>query len=454
MRSITFLITVFVFLAFMISPALAYPLELEILNNNQDVVIGSSATYEIVLTNNRNIADPVRISVKDTYYGWLQNTYTLLNLEPESSKTIDITIAPSGEREGLFEFDISMWSYEKSWLRVDDKILINVKLKFNIDDLYTEIKGDNLHIYLVLDSTDERTVDTVIDVKDPSGQILETFIDDVTFQGFKTIEKIIPLSDLLAGTYTVDARVEGTKFAKTTEFIIEPVHAMVETVKRISTPLYEDVIVTIDNQGNVIEKDYKTYQTLPNNDWITGFVTDPLGCVAEGEDKVCGYVVPELTPGASSMITYRLNYWVIYSEYAIILLIIISIITFSFIRVTNPTITKRHARKGEDKHSVILEIKNPFMHHLRNVIVRDWVSPLAKVLHEEFEMLMPVTRRSDAGTEMIWKLGDMKPKETRIITYKIRTLVQGSLKMPRAYIRFSNDKGKKTRVFSKHMIVE
>ncbi|UCD07247.1 MAG: hypothetical protein JSW41_05490, partial [Candidatus Aenigmatarchaeota archaeon] len=257
-----------------------------------------------------------------------------------------------------------------------------------------------------------------------------------------------------AGTYSVEVRVTGTKLSDILEFEIEPVHDIVEVVKRISTPLYEDVIITIENKGNVIEKDYKTYQTLPNNDLITGMVTEPIDCEVEGENKICGYLVEELTPGSSAMITYRLNYWVIYGEYALIVLIIIAIITFSFIRVTSPTIAKRHAKKGEDKHSIILEIKNPFMHHLRNVIVRDWVSPLARVLHEEFEMLMPVVRRSEAGTELIWKLGDMRPKETRIITYKIKTLVQGSLRMPKSYMRFSSDRGKKTRIFSKQLIVE
>jgi hypothetical protein len=454
MKSISLLVTLFVFFVFVASPALAYPLEIEILNNNQDVVMGSMVNYEIVLTNNRNIVDPVRISVKDTHYEWLQNSYTLLNLEPESSETIEIGIAPTGDKEGLFEFDVSMWSYDKPWIKVEDTIYINVNLKFDIEDLYTKTVGDNLNIYLVLDSSDERETDVSMSIKDSFGNVIKTFTESLILHGLKTIEKTVHVSEFLAGEYMIEVSVEGTDMTKTLAFEIEPVHAVAEIVKKISTPLYEDVVITIENNGNLIERDYTTYQTLPNNDWITGMVTEPVGCDAEGEEKVCGYVVQELMPGASAMITYRLNYWVIYSEYAIIVLIIISIITFSFIRVTSPSIAKRHARKSEGKHSIILEIKNPFRHHLSNVIVRDWISPLAKVLHEEFEMLVPVIRRSDAGTEMIWKLGDMRPKETRIITYKIKTLVQGSLKMPRAYIRFTNKKGSKTRVFSKHLIVE
>ncbi len=454
MKTISLLAAVFVLISVTAVTASAYPLELEILNNNQEVYMGDQAVYEIEITNNRNMLDPVRISVTDTYYGWLQNTYTLLNLEPESSKTIDMTISPTGEKEGTFEFDIAMWSYEKPWIRVDDTLYISVKLKFDIEDFYTEIAGDSLNIYLVLESTDQRDVTVVMDIRDSSGTIVDTLSEDLAFQGLKTIQKSVPISGFLAGEYTVEASVLGTDLFESESFTIATVHDVAEVVKRISTPLYEDVVITIENRGNVIEEDYLTYQTLPNNDWITGMVTEPVNCVAEGEDKICGYVIEELVPGSSAMITYRLNYWMIYSGYGVVVVVILAIVALAFIRVTSPTIRKKHVRKKENKHSIIIEIKNPFMHHLRNVIVRDWVSPLARVLHEEFEMLTPVMRRSDAGTELIWKLGDMKPKETRIVTYKIKTLVQGSLKMPRAYMRFSSDKGKKNRVFSRHLIVE
>ena len=68
-------------------------------------------------------------------------------------------------------------------------------------------------------------------------------------------------------------------------------------------------------------------------------------------------------------------------------------------------------------------------------------------------MIKPLVRRSDAGTELIWKLGDIKPKETRIITYPIKALVSGNLKMPKAYIRFNKPNGKLRRLFSKPLII-
>jgi hypothetical protein len=71
------------------------------------------------------------------------------------------------------------------------------------------------------------------------------------------------------------------------------------------------------------------------------------------------------------------------------------------------------------------------------------VSPLAQVLHEEIESTKPVIRRLEQGTELIWKLGEMKPREERILQYKVRSLVHGSLKMPGAHLKFTAGKGEK-----------
>ena len=69
-------------------------------------------------------------------------------------------------------------------------------------------------------------------------------------------------------------------------------------------------------------------------------------------------------------------------------------------------------------------------------------------------MVKPMIRKSEAGTELIWKLGDIKPKETRIITYPVKALVQGSLKMPKAYIRFNKPNGRLKRIFSRPVVIE
>ena len=85
-------------------------------------------------------------------------------------------------------------------------------------------------------------------------------------------------------------------------------------------------------------------------------------------------------------------------------------------------------------------------------MVRDWVSPLASVVNQ-FDSVKPVIRKSDAGTELIWKLDKIDKKDDRILSYKIRTMINGEIKMPRAYIRYKNTKGEKGKVYSNPLLV-
>jgi len=142
-------------------------------------------------------------------------------------------------------------------------------------------------------------------------------------------------------------------------------------------------------------------------------------------------------------VTYSVSYWPMINGYALIAVVMIGLVAFSFMKATTPRIVKRHSRKGEDRHNVSIHVTNPFFHRLSDVVVRDWVSPLGQVLQEEIESAKPAIRSQDEGTELIWKLGDMKPREERILQYKVRPLMRGSLKMPGAQLKFNTDKGDK-----------
>ncbi len=131
--------------------------------------------------------------------------------------------------------------------------------------------------------------------------------------------------------------------------------------------------------------------------------------------------------------------------------IIFVVASFSLLRAAKPSIMKSSVKKTVNMHSIILEIKNPFLHHLKDVVIRDWVSPLASVMCKEIGTLKPVLKKSGAGTELIWKLGEIKPKEVRYLSYKIKTLVEGNLKMPRAYARFRTPKGGRFRIYSRFL---
>ncbi|MFH1294712.1 MAG: hypothetical protein ABIH90_02105, partial [Candidatus Aenigmatarchaeota archaeon] len=155
--------------------------------------------------------------------------------------------------------------------------------------------------------------------------------------------------------------------------------------------------------------------------------------------------------GEERRIIYTVEHWPNYAKYAAGLIILVLIGTYSAGEITKPRIKKKVVKRSNGTHTVILEIKNPIK-ELDSVIIRDFVSPLARV-HKSFEHLKPVSKTSDAGTELIWKIGKMKPREERVLSYRMKPLVGGELKMPKAYLRFRNNKGERIRVFSKHLMI-
>ncbi len=202
-------------------------------------------------------------------------------------------------------------------------------------------------------------------------------------------------------------------------------------------------MISITNDGNVVEKDYSFQQKTPL-DPMTGMMTKPAGnCRDEEGVMVCNYIVGDIKPGTTARVSYMVSYWPAFNGYIMLTVIIIGLVLFSFLRVTTPRILKHHSKRGEDMHNIFIQVTNPFFHKLNDVVVRDWVSPLAQVLHEEIESTKPVMRRLEDGTELIWKLGEMKPREERILQYKVRSLVHGSLKMPGARLKFTTDRGEK-----------
>ena len=144
-------------------------------------------------------------------------------------------------------------------------------------------------------------------------------------------------------------------------------------------------------------------------------MTAPNDC----SGRTCSYVINGLVPGAAAQIVYRIEFWPTLMQYFGAGVAIVAVLGFTFVHKTRPSVRKSSAALGYGRHSIIIEVKNPFLHHLNNVVVRDFVHPIANVLHEEIESLKPIVKKTETGTELICKLGDMRPKETRLLKYGV-----------------------------------
>jgi hypothetical protein len=429
-------------------------LEMSIDENEKTAYLGDEIYFNLSLTKLGALDDRARIDVSGGPPEWVSRVPDMLYLPSLQQTSASVSFFPTGETTGNFEYTITATSYFSS-ASVSDKIRLNVLRPLDIEEFVVSISGNDIFLNILLNSKEPADAGMDFGIKNCRGETVKEFSLSANVNGPTLVEESIALPEgILSGDYDVEVTLAGTPVRKDYMFTVLPVHMVTESARKTSSALYDEYEVTITNEGNIREPAYATYRTVPNNDWVTGFITEPDDCFVRGSEKTCMYVFYDLAPGESAAISYRLDYWPVYAAYILVLIAIVSLIFLGMRRATAPVIIKRHVRKRDDKHHVILEIRNPFYHNISNAIVRDWVSPLANVLHHEIDVLRPLIRRSDAGTELIWKLGEIRPKETRIITYPIKALVQGSLKMPRAYIRYNKPNGRIRRIFSKPIIIE
>lgn len=124
-----------------------------------------------------------------------------------------------------------------------------------------------------------------------------------------------------------------------------------------------------------------------------------------------------------------------------------------------PKIIKKHRHRGpitkEKEILVSLEVKNRTIHEVKEVLIRDIVLSIAKVV-EKFDTLKPMMRQTSVGTELRWKIDSLKPGEERLITYRIKPIVETaqSLDLPKAHARYMDRKKIKRIIASKSVLVK
>jgi hypothetical protein len=453
LRKLLFSHLVLIFLLAIV-PTSSANLELEAVEKEKAVYLGDEVSFELIITKLGALHDRVFLTVSGEPQEWVVDVPGFVDVpSQEETKTL-VTFFPTGEIPGTFTYTVTVTSYFTS-ISASDEVALKVQRPLDIEDFSASKSGDELLLNILLKAKSPREAEMSFVITNYRGDVIREFSLTSIVDTLTPVEERVDLpKDMLAGDYNVEVTLVGTPVKKNYMFTVMPVHKVTEMVHKTSSAMYDEFEIIIVNEGNIKEPQYVTYKTYPNSDWITGLITEPDTCFLRDGQKTCKYVFSDLAPGDSATLSYRLDYWSIYAGVILVLVTIFMVVFFTMRRATAPVIIKRHVRRGSDRHHVVLEVRNPFYHSLSNSIVRDWVSPLANVIHHEIDMVKPLIRRSNAGTELIWKLGDIKPKETRIISYPIKTLVQGSLKMPKAYIRYNKPNGRIRRLFSRPIVIE
>jgi len=264
----------------------------------------------------------------------------------------------------------------------------------------------------------------------------------ILYSNNNTPSTMSPLS--APGRYIV--RTTVADYRESAFFFMEEVMRIKKKIVTVSTPWYTDVTVTGENDGN-IRASFQTEQPVSAGTPITGEIISPTQIVPVSGGSIRVYQ-EFLEPGESREISYRIEKWPVFAQLGIGMLMVAIFGILIAGRTNNPKIHKRTRRSRRHRgRSVVIRVKNAYR-DTHNVTVRDWVSPLVSVDLNSFDGVKPLMRKSDAGTELLWSLGTMKAKEERLISYRVKPLVKGNLKLARAHLRFKSHKGERKKIFS------
>ncbi len=445
MKAETVLIGVLAALLLLPLQAFADSIDISVVPETLSVEVNRFTSFQLSITNSMGLEDNFVIYVDGPVPYWRQPTALLLKIRHNETGLTELQFLPTKWGEYYYEAVVSSLAFPNISTRRGFTLIVTPP-EVSILDIRTVVQ-DDLRLVLDMKASQPVLINMTFLIESAEGTFSREVQALKRVEGSETIEAAIPLIDFFAGRYKVTALADSSRAVD--EFYIEPVHN-VELKKTVSNYLlYDEVAIEATNNGNIVEKDFVINEDM-NPGISTGFVTRPQSCTSE-PDITCSFVIGEIEPRQTKRVVYRYQHWPSFAQFLAGGFVAAVLVFAGYRKQSRPTIRKRHIRKSAGMHHIILEVRNPAK-HLKNVIVRDFVTPLAQVAYE-FEHAKPVVKRSEAGAELIWKLGSLSPKEHRFLSYKIRPLVTGDLKMPRAYVRWG-EAGSTKRSYSSHLLLE
>lgn len=466
MKKIMF-ISIFIF--FVLSSNLIHAEGIEIIVPDKEVTIytGQMNQLEILIKNNRGVKDTVYFSIWPTQWISLKNYWT--NLEAGGVTSLSLTIEPPIDaEEGTNIFSITIRSIDYN-VSASKQIYFFVKRSSPV--YLTEIKlnkqsfkpGETLIIQPVLTNVDKKErmnvfVTTKI-LKDDS--LVQKFDDSVSIDPSKT-ETLSDNFDIklthTPGNYNIVVSLKDNLnkplSEKTTTFRIDQLPRRINEEKEITNHiLYSDTTIKITNNGNLPERNFNILVSLPviSKNFFYPIV-EPTYQEEKDNRIIYKWFIPELYPGESITIKYQLRFTNAVVVASILILLIVWILWLFY----QPKLVKRYMGflAKEEEVTISLHVKNKSRRLLDNITVKDFVPAIATVI-KEFSTIAPTIKMKPAGTELTWQVKNIRPREERVLTYKIKPVIEilGSLKLPKAHLMYETKKGKIKKTLSKTITI-
>jgi hypothetical protein len=436
-------------LLFFIVPAGA--VQVNVVPSQAETEVNQQAWYTIHIYNDQAFSDDFVITVLGPHLEWLNLESYYAILGAYESKDVGMYFYPSAEDS--YQYEVMVYSRNNNGNTASQPVglMVAPEKEVSILEFSSKKTGGDIEIYLKLSSKSNRTLVMPFDITDSDGNVLKHVEITKEAGGITEINGIIPVGSLPAGNYYVKISMPELSLEDESGFYVAPLRKVVTKKEAISTPFGQQVVITVTNVGNTPE-DYVATDDVQASQYVD-FVNAPTSTYVQGGGVTYNWRIEGLAVGKSVSFAYNINRLPVLIGSFIAIFCAVALLGMGAVKVRTPNIKKKHIRK-RGEHLIILEIRGSIMGELKNVMVKDRVSPLGRVV-PEFGGPKPVVRESEYGTELIWSLGDVKPKSEIFLSYKIKPLVEAQLKMPRAYLTYRTGEGEeRVKVFSREVILE
>lgn len=444
---------------------------------------GETSSLDVTVNNNGAAIDTFSISVWPQQYFGITTSLDkyLVTLDANSQEKVELKFDIAMDAEEITPvFSITAKSITNASVTDTQTFYLTIVRKTNV-----YIKDIKLEKYTLNPEETAKIETIVINIADTaSGKYyLETTIkkaDSIIKKFDDTLEGIAPLSTAQIsksytfgkydppGTYAIQSVLKDSTDKTISS---EATNLEIKVVNKTCNELLSDITkstkynffwitttVTIKNEGNVATQNCDVTESAPN--FIKSLFSPEVepDSVTQADGRVVySWLIPSIEPGPTNkiIIKYSFDLWRIWLTILIVVLIVYGAFTLFY----KPTIIKRHSHEGPITRNkeilVSLDVRNRTKHEIRDVEVKDVVPSIARVV-EKFDTLAPRTKTSEIGTELRWKIDSLKPREERVLTYRIRPVVEvtGTLNLPEAKVRYVDKKKVKRIIASKSLLIK
>ncbi len=215
--------------------------------------------------------------------------------------------------------------------------------------------------------------------------------------------------------------------------------------------------LTVTNDGNARIAKTVTMPASTIKRWFTSAEPD-FKVVKQDGKRLIGWDV-DLKAGESMRIVITRDY----KTFTFAVVLIFALIAAYF--VVRPSVyAKKTAMKISKKEggigelNILLKVKNRSNKTIQDVMVEDSIPKIAELVKEEYVgTLAPASifRHETRGTVMRWELGNLEPKEERLLRYRLKSRISilGSFNLPKIKVKYVQDEKPVTIYSRKKRIV-